>query len=135
MLLHQTALAVRVDVAQYRQTNNETANCNTGPADHSNLSESSSVALRPLCSLGIQLSVQMNRAVSSCPPAKQRQRGSSEEGAKSSLACLCMDNSVHVSSFGVLSQSLMRQVKNKLSSLSPLTMNHTGSKGKTLFNG
>lgn len=33
------ALTVRVNVAQFRRAKNETANCSTGQADHSNLSE------------------------------------------------------------------------------------------------
>lgn len=78
MLAHKTgifqtplpALTVRVDAAQYRRAKNETANCSTGQADHSDLSESSSAATPPLCSPGTRLSVQMNSAVSACPPAK-----------------------------------------------------------------
>lgn len=78
MLEHETgtfqallpALTVRVDAAQHMRAKNETANCSTGQADHSDLSEGSSAVTPPLCSPGTQLSVQMNSVVSSCPPAK-----------------------------------------------------------------
>lgn len=115
-------------MAQYRQARDETANCSTGRGDHSKLSECSSAATPPLCSPGSGLSVQMNSPVSACPPAKlfsenpkyQRQRGSSKDGAKSLSPCICMDNSLHVSLFGVLSLSLTRLVHSEESHFSLL---------------
>lgn len=58
MLAHKTgvfqtplpALTARVDAAQYGRARNETANCSTGQADHSDLSESSSAATPPFLS-------------------------------------------------------------------------------------
>lgn len=63
-------LTVPVDATQHRRAKNETANCGTSQPDHSNLFEGPSAATPPRCSLRTQLSVQMNSAVSACPPAK-----------------------------------------------------------------
>lgn len=112
------ALTERVDANQYKRAKKETASCNTGQADHSNLSGSSSAATPPLCSLE-DSTVWANEHCCECRPAtallsekpqEQRQRGSSDAQTNSSLACICTLDFPQVVSARVPSRSLVRRV-------------------------